>query len=413
MSHHKPSIDELERRAELSRVAFAQTVDQLRAEISETSEAIRSTVSPEAIKRNAKDYARRTGQRWYDRAREELETNPLRALAIGALCAYPVVRLVRSVPLPVTLIGAGLLIAETAKSKNVIGVNEGPADGSPYETMSHRPHESMAAKLQRQAGDAVDSAKATARNRLAAAGESWTQAQQQMKDAVRTTADTASEFGSNATARLQDAADSAIRSGRTTIGTFSEKLTNSAAAAADTLAESRDAAKERLTASAEAARDRMANSANAAREALRSSAEAAKERAAATASAAGERLSSVGHNAKDLAQTSFDRTPLLIGGLALAAGAIIAAALPRTEAERTVAGDASEALKREAEARAQQAFQAAKDVVGGVAADIVQKAGETGKAVAEEVGDKVIAVADKAVTTAFELPPEQTTTQNR
>jgi hypothetical protein len=51
----------------------------------------------------------------------------------------------------------------------------------------------------------------------------------------------------------------------------------------------------------------------------------------------------------------------LIGGLGIAIGAIIAAALPQTEAEAEVMGQASDSVKQAAGEAAQSGLEAAKD----------------------------------------------------
>ena len=52
---------------------------------------------------------------------------------------------------------------------------------------------------------------------------------------------------------------------------------------------------------------------------------------------------------------------VLIGGLGIAIGAIIAASLPATRSEASVLGEASDGVKRAATDAAQSGFEAAKD----------------------------------------------------
>jgi hypothetical protein len=91
----------------------------------------------------------------------------------------------------------------------------------------------------------------------------------------------------------------------------------------------------------------------------------------------------------------------LIGGLGIAIGAIIAAALPETKAEAKVIGQASDSVKQAAGEAAQSGFEAAKDAtisaadaaakstaeadLGGHASRMTQNMAETVKEVADDV----------------------------
>ena len=353
MSTRTQSIDELEHRAELSREAFARTVDQLRAELSDTSHSLRATVSPDAIKSELKDYAQRTGQHWVDRAKEEFHANPLRTVAIGALCAYPFLRLARSLPIPIVLIGAGLLVAERAKSIPSIRDGEWSADLGERLEKAGAAAERTASRLRQTAGDATQKIKAAASDRVE-------RLQQSSADSFQAAVEGASELGSATAQRLRQARAKAMDTGRSS----AETVARGASAAAD----------------------------------------AAAERLAAGADAAAERLAAAGNRAKEFAEGSMQRTPLVVAGLALVAGVVIAAALPRTRAERLVAGEAADAAKRRAKAQMNAAFRSARNAVGGAAVDLAHRAADAG---AERAGDKVVAVAEEAVTTAFELPRER------
>ena len=108
---HGNSLDELERDAERTRADLAHTVDELRSRISDTASDIRERVSPAAIKQDVKDYVQHTGQQFYHTIESRARENPLQAVAIAAGLAYPVWRIVASMPVPILLIGAGIALS--------------------------------------------------------------------------------------------------------------------------------------------------------------------------------------------------------------------------------------------------------------------------------------------------------------
>src|SRR3954466_8778586 len=105
------SLDELERDAERTRADLAHTVDELRSRISDTASDIRERVSPAAIKQDVKDYVHHTGQQFYQTIETRARENPLQAVAIAAGLAYPIWRIVTSMPAPILLIGAGIALS--------------------------------------------------------------------------------------------------------------------------------------------------------------------------------------------------------------------------------------------------------------------------------------------------------------
>jgi hypothetical protein len=114
---------------------------------------------------------------------------------------------------------------------------------------------------------------------------------------------------------------------------------------------------------------------------------------------------------KTIFQT-IEQNPLLVAGVGLLVGGLIASALPRSGFEDDLVGDASTAAKRRAQAAASQGFDDAKATVGEVYDETARQAeaeGLTpdgiGKA-AQDISQRVRRVAEAAVTTAFE-PSEQ------
>jgi hypothetical protein len=107
-----------------------------------------------------------------------------------------------------------------------------------------------------------------------------------------------------------------------------------------------------------------------------------------------------------------EQNPLLIAGLGLLVGGVIASAVPRTAVEDEWIGEAIEAVKRRARSAASRSLGAVQDAANeGIRSGSKQAEAEgldpdgIAKTV-RDVGHRVRHVAEAAVTTAFE-PPEE------
>jgi hypothetical protein len=154
-------------------------------------------------------------------------------------------------------------------------------------------------------------------------------------------------------------------------------------------------------------RDRAAQTADAVSNRVRAGMDAASEMAKEQM----ERVRSTATNAASAAPTAASKVirdnAVLIGGLGVAIGAILAASLPSTRAEASVVGNASDRVKRAAGAAAQSGFEAAKDTVlsaADAAAKSVSEADLGGHAsrITEDVTERLKEVAEDVVTTAFD-----------
>jgi hypothetical protein len=154
-------------------------------------------------------------------------------------------------------------------------------------------------------------------------------------------------------------------------------------------------------------RDRATQAADSVANKVRSGIDAASEMAKEQM----ERVRSTAKDAATAAPATASKTirdnAVLIGGLGVAIGAILAASLPSTRVEASVAGKASDRVKRAAGSAAQSGFEAAKDTVlsaADAAAKSVSEADLGGHAsrIAEGVTERLKEVADDVVTTAFD-----------
>lgn len=104
------SVDALRQESERTRKELATTVSALRERVGETATELKTMVSPQHIKQEIKDYVRQERESVIDAVQRKARDNPLQMAAIGAAIAYPAMNLLRSVPKPLWLIGAGLFL---------------------------------------------------------------------------------------------------------------------------------------------------------------------------------------------------------------------------------------------------------------------------------------------------------------
>src|SRR4051812_2902277 len=109
-STHEPSVEELREESERSREALAATVGELRDKVGDTAAELKTLVSPAHIKQEINDYVRQRREGLIQSVRRKAKENPLQMAAIGAVLAYPAWGLLRAIPTPLMLIGAGLFL---------------------------------------------------------------------------------------------------------------------------------------------------------------------------------------------------------------------------------------------------------------------------------------------------------------
>src|SRR3954467_15078722 len=105
------SLQQIKRETEQTRAGLTDTVEQLRVSVAETASDIRQRISPEHIKAEVSGYIKSRGEQLMDDITAAARRNPMQAAAIGFSVGCPLVRMVRGIPLPVLMIGAGLFFA--------------------------------------------------------------------------------------------------------------------------------------------------------------------------------------------------------------------------------------------------------------------------------------------------------------
>jgi hypothetical protein len=220
---------------------------------------------------------RRTGQNWRGWIEDRARDNPIQVASAAAMLAYPAWRIARALPMPILIAGAGVLLSSKAPlSMKQAGDLIADARGKTRE-------------LGNRLADATEVARETGAENLAIIGASVTLANDAIQNAANSTVGNIKGHLSRATETAATAVSSAV-----------ESITPSGAA---------------IQSFADGARAAANTAGDIASDAARSS--TAYTRGAANA---------VAHN------------PLLIAGLGLAAGGLLAALLPRTKADDRMLG---------------------------------------------------------------------------
>jgi hypothetical protein len=366
------SLQQIKRETEQTRAGLTDTLEQLKTSVAETASDIRHRISPEAIKAEVSGYIKSRGEQLLNDVTSAARRNPMQAVAVGATVAYPLLRLARAIPLPVLMVGAGLFFA---------GSKTGQATSQKASDVAADVSGEVARRL-REMGDRVQETASAAR---ASASEQFDRVSSAVAD------------GTNQVRGVADAPEAAVASNSQKSAIISERanslkddglrLAGSAAATVQDIATG-------ATAAARSAANTVADTGMGAARTIRNKASDASDRAG-----------------KTIFQT-IEQNPLLVAGVGLLVGGLIASALPRSEFEDDLVGDASTAAKRRAQAAASQGFDAAKAAVGEVYDETARQAEAEGLTTdgigraAQDISQRVRRVAEAAVTTALS-PSEQ------
>jgi ElaB/YqjD/DUF883 family membrane-anchored ribosome-binding protein len=315
----EPSVAQLRRQAERSRTELTGTVEELRTQVADTATHLKEAVAPATIKRQVSEYVRQSSENMMQTIQRRARENPLQAVAIGAGLAYPVFNLMRAIPAPLLLIGAGLALSRSTAVQQ--------ATNQAFE----------------QVRDNVAEATDAARSRFHDARDAAGSALERASDAITSAKDRIADTLSSASGKAGDAAGEAFDSGQ-------DSLSQLGSGAADIVSRT-----------------------------------------------------------KDMVTDTYNQSPLLIAGLGLVVGALIASSLPTTSTENRMFGDSAERLRRRASEAATEGLEAAKDA----ASDLVEAAGQQGlspqglSSAAGQMTQKVRSVAERAVETALGDAPTQ------
>ena len=374
------SLQQIKSETEQTRAGLTDTVEQLKASVAETASDIRHRISPDAIKAEVSGYIKSRGEQLWNDMIVAARNNPMQAVAVGASVAYPLLRLARAIPVPVLMVGAGLFLA---------GSKTGQAASQKASDLVADVSGEVGRRA-REFGDQVQ-------EQASAAGAYASDQFDRASSAVMGGADRVRE--------ATGAAGSAIAANTNTIR---DSAASAGATISDRAANLKDEGLRTAASVAAAAQD----AAGGAKEAVRTAAESVATTGVEAARTIRNKVSDTSDRAGKTIFQAIEQNPLLVAGVGLLVGGLIASALPRSDFEDDLVGDASTAAKRRAEAAASEGFDSAKRAVGEVYDETARQAeaeGLTadgiGKA-AKELNQRVRRVAEVAVTTAFE-PSEQ------
>jgi hypothetical protein len=381
------SLQEIRRDTERTRAGLTNTVEELKTSVTETANDIRERIRPEAIKAEVSDYIRSRGEQLLDDITAAARKNPLQAVAVATTLGYPLLRMVRAIPVPILMVGAGLFLAGSKTAR---------------------------AATQQASDFAMDMSEEAMRR-----GQQWRDDVGQRASAAKSYATGQIDRLSGVVSRGTDRVGLAANDAGTTLASGSEQLqgtaasigasvTDRAATLADQAAGLKDQGLRMAASAADAAREAAADAAATGKKL----ASDARDRSLEAMRAARETASDLGSRAGTTVVQTIEQNPLLVAGVGLAIGALIASALPRTALETGLAGAATDELKRRAQAAAASGYEAAKTAVSDVVDKVAQQAQAEGldpdglDRTARDLGQKVRRVAEAAVTTAFD-PSQQ------
>ncbi|PYF02880.1 hypothetical protein BJ122_10910 [Rhodopseudomonas faecalis] len=317
------SLEEIRRDAERARAGLTETVQQLRTSVDKTAGDIRERIAPEAIKSEVSGYLKSRGEAMLDSITEAVRANPLQAVAIGASVAVPALRVIRAIPVPILLVGAGLYLAGTKKGQAVAR----QANDITRDLASEAGR--RARELGSELSEAASATRDYAADRLDAVSGAVASGASQLRDTADDLQHRAAGVGASISASVHDLRQQA--------GDAAERLSAQGAAVS---------AEARRTAQQTAATIGDGVAATASR--VRETAEQVAEAGLASAGRARERTVEFGHRAsesieqagRNLAQTAA-RNPLLVAGLGVVIGGLIASSLPRSRIEQQWVGPAA------------------------------------------------------------------------
>jgi hypothetical protein len=378
------TLQEIRREAERTRAGLTNTVDDLRSTLAGTATEIRDRLRPDAIKAEVSGYVKSRGEEMLHNITEAARRNPMQAVAVGASVAYPLMRLVRAVPLPILMIGAGLFFAGSKTGRD----------------------------LTQKASDVAEDATDEARRRFHDLGDQASQAASGAKE-YATDAVTRVKGGLSGSAQqLHNAGADAATAVQEGVGLGAQNLKSSANATGASISGQADELKERAY--------KVRQSAGASVQEMASDATEAVRNAAANVARSGQKFfdttrqqaSDAGQRATGTMRETIEQHPLLVASAGLILGGLIASALPKL-LEEELMGDASKEARRRAQDAAARGFEAAKGATDEIVANVARKAEAEGLTAdglargAQDIGERLQNVAERAITTAFERDQSQ------
>jgi len=239
-------------------------------------------------------------------------------------------------------------------------------------------------------------------------GDQVSRAASDAKDYAGDTFDKAREAVSSSADQMRRAGTDAAEAARVSVASNVRNLREAAAAAGDTVStrigDVQDNASERAESAAGSAETLASDAMDRVRQAAADTARTSQE----FLSTAGERVLGAGQRATQSMRETVEQNPLLVAGVGLVVGALIASALPKSATEESLMGDAIGTLKQRGRQAAAQGVETAKDAADEILASVARQADAEGLTPeglargARDVSQRLQRVAERAVTTAFD-----------
>jgi hypothetical protein len=375
------SLQEIRRDTERTREGLTTSVNELREAVTETASDLKERLSPQAIKSEVTGYVRTRGEELFQTISESARRNPVQAVAVGAGIAYPLLRIARSIPLPVWMIGAGIFFTSSSKGQ----------------------------ELSRQAADAASDVTDAARRKV-----------HDLRDQLGEAASDSKAYTLDTASQIADSVSTAVGGVRGTVTGFSAAVGEEARSATEMVDATAVSLSERASDAGATVADKvrgLGSNATAAASALGETTSGALEARREYVSEAGARLAQTGANAGQKFLESVDKNPLVAAGFAMVIGGLIASALPKLDIEDDLMGVTSDDVRRRAIDAAGETFDTAKSAATEIVGQVSKKAEEEGLSPAglasniQDVGERLKHVAERGITTAFE--PDGTDDSNR
>jgi ElaB/YqjD/DUF883 family membrane-anchored ribosome-binding protein len=319
MNERQNSVEELRRRSETARAELAGTVGELRDRMGDTASEIKTLVSPSHIKHEIKSYIREERESLRQSLERRIRENPLQAAAVGAAIAYPAWGLLRAIPTPLLLIGAGLWLTSSKGRTTANQITAAAADVA--EQATERASE-LADDMRMKAHDI--------RSGIAERADAVTRKLTETGDAISSRA---GELTQKARGVVDD-------------------MRNTSAAAGASVSDATGGMTERAAQSFSRAQAGMSQA----------------------ASRAQDGISQAARKSQSAVMDFVDRNPLLVAGVGVAVGAFIAASLPPSDTENRLFGERADDLKDKARDGAAQGLDRVKDAAAGVMGEVAHAA---------------------------------------
>ena len=306
------SLQQIKRQTEQTRAGLTDTVEQLRTSVVETASDIRQRISPDAIKAEVSDYIKSRGERLMNDVTAAARRNPMQAVAVGASVAYPLLRLARTIPLPVLMVGAGLFFAGSKTGQSATRT-AGETASDISDEVGRRTRD-----FGNQVGESASASKAYASDQLDRASA-------------------AVSGGADQVSRAADAAGATLASNSQK---FQEKAVSFGASVSNRATALWDEGTRAASSAAATVQDIASGATSVGQRAIGTTTDAGLDAARAVSDKGSDRTERAGNAIFE----TIEQNPLLVAGVGLLVGGLIASALPRSEIEDDLVGDASTAV---------------------------------------------------------------------